>query len=71
GLIWIGVGDFIAEGKWLTFPNARYAKFVNWGGNEPNGGTGENCALMASGYDYRWADYSCSNVYKFICEKAK
>ncbi|KAK3106117.1 hypothetical protein FSP39_013091 [Pinctada imbricata] len=71
GLIWIGVADFIEEGKWLTFPYTWYAKYVNWGGNEPNGGAGENCAVMSRGYDYRWADYSCSNVFKFICERAK
>uniref|UniRef100_A0A194APV7 C-type lectin domain-containing protein n=1 Tax=Pinctada fucata TaxID=50426 RepID=A0A194APV7_PINFU len=69
--IWIGLRDFKAEGKWLTFPDASYAKYVSWGRGKPNGGRRENCAVMARRYDYRWDDVPCSYVLNSICEKAK
>uniref|UniRef100_A0A194ALB7 C-type lectin domain-containing protein n=1 Tax=Pinctada fucata TaxID=50426 RepID=A0A194ALB7_PINFU len=69
--IWIGVADFIAEGKWLTFPDMWHAKYFTWGYKQPDERTKGNCVDMIRAYDYKWNDAPCGAVINFICEKAK
>ena len=43
--IWISIHDEEKEGKWRDFYNHQGLNFTPpWFGNEPNGGTSENCA---------------------------
>ena len=65
---WIGVSDKLVEGAWTLNSTGRPIPYSNWDGPEPNGGTGENCALFYSGSG-RWADFSCNLAYWAMCEK--
>lgn len=65
---WLGATDAELEGvwKWITHENWNYS---NWGGNEPNGGTGENVLNYYGDYsDGRWNDSAADDEFPFICE---
>ena len=46
----------------------RYITISNWGGNEPNRGTEENCLAIAKSYNWKWFDYICNSPREYICE---
>nr|XP_055074613.1 uncharacterized protein LOC129454124 [Misgurnus anguillicaudatus] len=69
GIHWIGLSDSDVEGTWKWVDGSTLnTSFSFWDKsvNEPNGGTKENCAVT---YSSGWIDYSCTNTYKWICEK--
>ncbi len=68
---WFAFSDAAVEGKWAVMvgPNIGTDMFelIPWGAGEPNGGTGENCVVVAPGI--AWAvDYPCSQLAKYIIE---
>ena len=50
--------------KWVDGASASYTM---WCGNEPNGGSTENCAVVST---CGWIDESCSKSMKYICQKS-
>ena len=68
--IWISIHDEEKEGKWRDFYNHQGLNFTPpWFGNEPNGGTSENCASI---WENRLFDITCkwSNIV-FLCVGVK
>ena len=57
------------EGIWIWESSGELVRVPGWGSNEPNGKTTENCLLMVASINFAWADVSCTNSYKFICQK--
>ncbi|XP_041346883.1 perlucin-like [Gigantopelta aegis] len=67
GMYLIGLTDVQQEGRFV-WENGKDVGFSNWDPVEPNGDTGENCAVVYS-TTYLWYDYTCTKTYKYICEK--
>ncbi|XP_026075391.1 CD209 antigen-like protein C [Carassius auratus] len=66
-LVWIGLTDSEVERTWKWVDGSTLTSGSSfWDPREPNGGTGENCALN---YSPGWADYPCSDLFQWICEK--
>ena len=75
GTGWIGGSDLQSDGEWRwdvpknglfykgSYPDGRSFGYTNWGGSEPNGGTGENC-LQA--YDGGWNDLGCDGGLNYV-----
>uniref|UniRef100_A0A8C1GW12 C-type lectin domain-containing protein n=1 Tax=Cyprinus carpio TaxID=7962 RepID=A0A8C1GW12_CYPCA len=63
---WIGLTDSDKEGNWKWVDGSTLTSGF-WDPREPNGHRGENCALT---YSPGWADYPCSNLFLWICEKS-
>ena len=54
---------------WGSGSNSSYE---NWGFGEPDGGVGENCAIIDTSDTRRnWNDKPCTQKHKVICEKGK
>ncbi|XP_065146779.1 uncharacterized protein [Paramisgurnus dabryanus] len=64
--LWIGLSDSDAEGRWKWVGGSTQS-YSFWASAEPNGRRRENCAVSHSS---GWADYSCVNAFKWICEKS-
>ncbi|XP_042588432.1 CD209 antigen-like protein C [Cyprinus carpio] len=64
--VWIGLTDIDVEGSWKWVDGSALTSGF-WDPREPNGHRGENCALT---YSPGWADYPCSNLFLWICEKS-
>ena len=69
-----GLTDAASEGAWV-WESGLPLTYTDWGPSEPNGGTGENCALVfGSNHGYsamrnRWGDASCTPPEPaFFCE---
>ncbi|XP_078392737.1 hepatic lectin-like [Cetorhinus maximus] len=66
GDYWIGLTDRESEGNW-KWVDGSPVSFTRWGQGEPNNWNGnENCAIIKT---RGWNDYSCSDQFRFICEK--
>ncbi|XP_069705060.1 hemolymph lipopolysaccharide-binding protein-like isoform X2 [Periplaneta americana] len=69
GFIFLGVSDTRIEKHWETVLDEPFDKagYYQWGRNEPDGGTRENC--MAVYLDNgNLVDTSCEQEYAFFCE---
>ncbi|XP_016341397.1 CD209 antigen-like protein D [Sinocyclocheilus anshuiensis] len=64
--VWIGLTDSDVEGSWKWVDGSTLTSGF-WDPREPNGHRGENCALT---YLPGWADYPCSDLFLWICEKS-
>ena len=65
---WIGLSDRNHEGDYRWSDKFMF-NYSNWGANEPNGGTAENCIHMMRSYkNRRWNDLSCSQSRRFVCK---
>jgi hypothetical protein len=76
---WIGATDSASEGVWRwTDNNDQFWQgnasghsvddlYSNWRAGQPNNNGDEDCAEITSS-DYEWYDFSCSNLYSYICE---
>ncbi|XP_048240318.1 perlucin-like [Haliotis rufescens] len=66
---WIGGSDVEIEGIWKWASSGERVTYTNWAPTEPDE-TGDCMVIWpAGGYNYRWADYPCHSLAKFICEK--
>ncbi|XP_059394590.1 C-type lectin domain family 10 member A-like [Carassius carassius] len=64
--VWIGLTDSDVEDSWKWVDGSTLTSGF-WDPREPNGHRGENCALT---YSPGWADYPCSELFQWICEKS-
>merc|ERR1712192_346868 len=71
---WHSSNDIESEGVWKQYDGG----FISWtpwwrsDTNDPSGGKAENCALVKlseNGFAGRWGDNSCSDVFRYICER--
>ncbi|XP_071798051.1 perlucin-like protein [Asterias amurensis] len=65
--MWINCNDLENEGQWdCASDNGGY---MNWYLIQPNGGTRENCIVLAvTPKRGEWHDYPCSWLYQVICK---
>lgn len=69
---YVALTDAAREGTWrwaapsLTFPEA--VTQAVWQAGEPNGGVGENCAVLWQDHGDRFGDVPCANASDFVCE---
>ena len=64
--VWIALTDAASEGAWRTSSGAP-APYVSFGGNEPNGGPGENCAVIDTGLLGGFRDDDCNDDHAALC----
>ena len=62
---WIGLTDKEEEGKWVWSDGSNNV-WQNWRGQEPNGGTEENCVAIS--HDGKWIDDGCFRPRFFVCK---
>ena len=72
--LWFGITDAETEGQWQTASTKTTIPFENWQSGEPNNHMGnQECGKMwvssSSANHGKWDDRSCSDPYRFICEK--
>ena len=60
---WIGLSDAVSEG-WWHWSDGSSSAYRRWHSGEPNGGTGENCAMMSS---VDWYDVGCNQQKPYLC----
>lgn len=67
---WIGAKEDTNNNVWVWDHSGGKLVFENWDpvGNQPSGGTAENCALSDAGL---WHDYPCNFTFNIICERGK
>ncbi|XP_078392266.1 CD209 antigen-like protein C [Cetorhinus maximus] len=66
GTYWIGLTNRESERNW-KWVDGTPVSFTRWDQGEPNNWyVNENCAIIRSA---DWNDVSCSNHFRFICEK--
>ncbi|KAM6471683.1 hepatic lectin-like isoform 3-T3 [Liasis olivaceus] len=63
---WIGLTDQVLEGDWKWVDGTRVEHDNSYWHHEPNGGKGENCALMQNSL---WYDHQCKDNFHWICER--
>ena len=62
----LGVSDDVTEDDWVWRSSGSPVVWSHWGSGEPNGGSGENCAVVLRGLagnisDRKfWADVNCN-----------
>ena len=61
--VWIGLQDFLREGRWVWNSNLEPATYFNWEAGEPNNDHhhegGQDCAYIKGGtgqWDDGWCD---------------
>ena len=69
---WVGISDAGSEGIFQYDSNNEHFPFENkkapWNGNEPNGATTENCAIMNPNDPGTLIDVKCTDTRYSICE---
>lgn len=65
---WLGGRDDIIEGIWMWASTDSVFNYTDWCPGQPSGGS-ENCLHMHAPFGLRWNDVTCTNGYRFICEK--
>lgn len=68
--IWLGINDIVTEGQWLD-QSASSVRFKNWETEitlQPDGGRGQNCAILSTTANGKWFDESCKVEKASVCE---
>ncbi|OWF43738.1 low affinity immunoglobulin epsilon Fc receptor-like isoform X2 [Mizuhopecten yessoensis] len=66
-LFWIGATDMITDGVWVWTSSLSPLSYFNWGPNEPNGLTNEDC-ISVTHDSGTWNDFSCRAPLYYVCE---
>ncbi|XP_042867308.1 CD209 antigen-like isoform X2 [Penaeus japonicus] len=71
--VWLGGNDLIVEGEWKWITGVDMPRGIPfWGiynnAPEPNGGVGENCAILHGSYGLEIHDVSCGWHCKPLCQ---
>ncbi|KAL8591893.1 hypothetical protein ACOMHN_044389 [Nucella lapillus] len=71
---WLGMQDFLREGRWVDDTENEPLEYFNWGHGEPNNSLnlkegGEDCAILLAA-NGKWVDYGCdqSAAINVVCE---
>ncbi|XP_045182115.2 perlucin-like protein [Mercenaria mercenaria] len=67
---WMGLTDEEIEGVWKWFDTEEVTSITDWGTNQPDNSGGEDCVIFYEGFDYHWADVSCTQNYVPLCESS-
>ena len=67
--MWIGLTDEAEEGTWV-WTSGEATTYTNWASGQPDGGTGQNYALMNWGSPGPWDDNGSTAVYSGLIELA-
>ncbi|KTG32392.1 hypothetical protein cypCar_00018344 [Cyprinus carpio] len=59
GHIWLGVNDILKEGKWTNQSEITH---------QPDGGHGQNCAILSSTANEKWFDEDCRGGKASVCQ---
>jgi len=68
GNVFIAGTDGAEEGKWVT-ESGKPLIYTHYYSNQPNGGTVENCLVLAGGWFHDGACMSTGWVSKVLCEQ--
>ncbi|XP_068206011.1 perlucin-like protein [Palaemon carinicauda] len=70
---WLGITDEGHEGDWKFVKNNVAVRLgaPYWLGNNPDGASVENCAIMQKANAYYWVDVKCDALYSGICRYNK
>ena len=73
---YLGATDNATEGHWVWRSDGSSVQWEHWASAEPDGGSGQNCAVMLGNADKnnmdRWVSVWCSNTTvqeTTVCEK--
>ena len=72
--VFLDLTDQVVEGEWRWRTDNSPVTWVNWSNNpiQPDGGTGENCAVVAPGRDDKgWLDDRCDSLHFTVCQKSE
>ncbi len=70
GHIWLGVNDILKEGEWIDQTGSP-VRFKNWESeitHQPDGGRGQNCAILSSTANGKWFDEDCRGEKASVCQ---
>ena len=69
---WIGINDRALEGN-FKWSDGSFVNFTDWAAGEPNnrGGVGQDCGLLWRAQKFKWDDYFCNQLKRYICERSK
>merc|ERR1712115_274729 len=67
--LWIGINDHMEEGRYVYTKSDEPILFENWFENQPTNSTSQNCIGQNTANTAKWNDITCTNEFRFICEK--
>lgn len=68
--IWLGINDMVTEGLWVDESGVTL-RFKNWETiitQQPDGGHGQNCAILSTTAHGKWFDENCRAEKASVCE---
>ncbi|KAG7270901.1 hypothetical protein CRUP_000260 [Coryphaenoides rupestris] len=68
--VWLGINDLVTDGLWVD-QSGQGVRFKNWETVitlQPDGGRGQNCAIMSSSANGKWFDENCRLEKASVCE---
>ncbi|CAL8248190.1 unnamed protein product [Lota lota] len=68
--VWLGINDMITDGQWVD-QSGQSVRFKNWETDitlQPDGGRGQNCAIMSTSANGKWFDENCRAEKVSVCE---
>ena len=67
--VWLGLQDYVHEGRWVWNSNRHQPAYTNWAPGEPNDDDDgkENCMELNED-SWLWNDEDCSHKKHFICQ---
>ncbi|XP_029929298.1 tetranectin [Myripristis murdjan] len=68
--IWLGINDLVTDGHWVD-QSGSSVRFKNWETEitlQPDGGRGQNCAILSTTANGKWFDENCRAEKASVCE---